>query len=80
MYGLVDICRTSEAPLKLSHAGILQKTVINSLNKAILKIIHVSLSGNRRNKTTCPEMGSLRTADVFPVVASLPETRLLFAG
>ena len=67
MYGLVNICRTSEAPLKLSHAGILQKTVINSLNKAILKIIHVSLSGN---KTTCPEMGSPRTADVFPVVAS----------
>ena len=28
--------------------------MINSLNKAILKIIHVSLSGN---KTTCPEMG-----------------------
>ena len=47
-------------------ARILQKTVINSLNKAILKIIHVSLSVN---KTTCPEMVSLRTADVFPVVS-----------
>ena len=76
MYGLVDLCRTSEVPLKLSHAGILKKTVINSLNKAILKIIHVSLSRNRRNKTTCPEMGSLQRA----VIASCPETRLLFPG
>ena len=33
------------------------KTVKNSFDEAILKIIHVSLSGN---KTTCPEMGRVK--------------------
>ena len=33
------------------------KTVRNSFDKAILKIIHVSLSGN---KTTCLEMGQVK--------------------
>ena len=51
MYGIVDDYIVHQRHL-WNYRMYTSKTVINSLNKAILKTIHVSWSGN---KTTCPK-------------------------